>query len=175
MRIRRTRSGGALIDATREEAHVLRRLLDDVVALLTAPDGADPAARRLLPDAYADDPDAAAEFRELTERSVSEGKLETVRTMSASLAGTRVELDRETAVAWVRALNDARLLVATRLGIGLDAGPRPSADADSGAAGRPGAHGAAIAASVHDPALHDALDLLTWMQARMLAVIGEDL
>lgn len=81
----------------------------------------DPALRRLLPDAYRDDDEAAADFRRYTENTLRGAKradATVVRQGLASIAalGERV-LDAEQADAWLRFLTDARLVIATRLGI----------------------------------------------------------
>ncbi|MGH8890163.1 MAG: DUF2017 domain-containing protein [Acidothermaceae bacterium] len=81
----------------------------------------DPALRRLLPDAYHDDPEAAADFRRYTEASLRGGKradVTVVRQGLASMAitGERV-LDQAQAQSWLRFLTDARLVLASRLGI----------------------------------------------------------
>jgi hypothetical protein len=81
----------------------------------------DPALRRLLPDAYRDDDEAAADFRRYTENTLRGAKradATVVRQGLASIAvlGERV-LDDEQADAWLRFLTDARLVIASRLGI----------------------------------------------------------
>jgi hypothetical protein len=79
----------------------------------------DPALARLLPDAYRDDPDASSEFRRYTEWDLRAGKVDSARTVLATLpeGGGRISLSAEEAHAWLRALNDIRLALAVRLGI----------------------------------------------------------
>lgn len=79
----------------------------------------DPALARLFPDAYLDDPDAAAEFRRFTERSLRETKLAHARTALDTLrrSGEKVTLSSDEAGAWLGALNDVRLALGTRLGV----------------------------------------------------------
>ncbi|GAA4961634.1 DUF2017 domain-containing protein [Kineococcus glutinatus] len=82
----------------------------------------DEVLQRLLPDAYGDDPRAAAEFRRFTERGLRERKAAAGRRMLESLQpvqgqGGRVQLDAEGARAWLAALNDIRLALGTRLGV----------------------------------------------------------
>ena len=91
-----------------------------------APD--DEVLRRLLPDAYPEDPDAASEFRRFTERGLRERKAAAARAVLASLApvegqGGRVQLDAEGARTWLSALNDVRLALGTRLGVRDDSEP----------------------------------------------------
>ena len=88
---------------------------------------ADPALRRLLPDASRGVPEVAAEFRRLTEgelRSTKAGQLGVLR--SALAAGTpEVRVAPAHAPAVAAALTDLRLVLAERLGI------RTEADADA--------------------------------------------
>ncbi|WP_034488332.1 DUF2017 domain-containing protein [Actinomadura oligospora] len=105
----------------------------------TTPD--DPVLARLFPDAYRDDGEAAGEFRRYTEMGLRDGKREAAGIVLATLAdafgapGTsgddasgplagieggspaEVELTTEHAQAWLRALNDVRLALGTRLDI----------------------------------------------------------
>jgi hypothetical protein len=137
---RRTRRGirGRLDEHERDLlAHLLvevHELLDDgagvadadplaaMVGIGTAVDAPDdPALARLLPDAHRDDPEAAAEFRRYTEGGLRERKragLETAR-RTLGRAGPLVLADDE-ARAWVVALTDVRLVLASRMGLEVD-------------------------------------------------------
>jgi hypothetical protein len=84
---------------------------------------------RLLPDAYRDDGDAAREFRRLTEadlRATKRGGLsQLVADLSAAGAvphrgGLRLDLDEDSAAAWLPALTDVRLALGTRIGVTED-------------------------------------------------------
>lgn len=79
-----------------------------------APD--DPVLERLFPAAY-DDPEAAAEFRRLTEVDLRSAKLANVREARDQLTagGGRLSLDTAQAERWLAALNDLRLTMGTRL------------------------------------------------------------
>lgn len=87
----------------------------------------DPVLARLLPDAYRDDPEDAAEFRRYTEQALTSTKVANAETVISTLAdggmaeGARddveVELDDGQVLAWLRALTDVRLALAVRLGI----------------------------------------------------------
>ena len=96
---------------------------DDLAAQLGLSDNAelpaDPILARLLPDAYADDPDAAAEFRRYTEVSLRSAKVAAARTVLDTLPadGGKVRLNTEDARAWLRALNDVRLSLGVVLGV----------------------------------------------------------
>jgi Domain of unknown function (DUF2017) len=93
----------------------------------------DPVLARLLPAAYRDDQEAAADFRRFTEVELRTGKAGNAAAVIAALedAGlpdeltqTRltidVELDAQEALAFLKALTDMRLAVATRLGVEED-------------------------------------------------------
>jgi hypothetical protein len=78
----------------------------------------DPALARLLPDAYRDDPDAAGEFRRLTEVSLRRDKVTAAERLLAALPGDgagEVRLDEETTESWLSTINDVRLALGTRL------------------------------------------------------------
>ena len=98
---------------------------------VAAPD--DPVLARLFPDAYAEDEDASAEFRRFTESSMRDGKAAAAASVIDTLkeAGLPpqleedglmidVELDEETANAWLKSFTDVRLALATRLGVEED-------------------------------------------------------
>jgi hypothetical protein len=117
-------------EALDPDADPLARLVGlDADASASAPD--DPALARLLPSAYRDDDEAAADFRRFTERSLREAKISHARTMRFTLerSGEKVALSQAEANAWLMALNDARLALGTRLDISED-DPR-FADPDS--------------------------------------------
>ena len=82
----------------------------------------DPVLARLLPDGYRDDPEAAGEFRRYTEPELRSGKQQAAQEMLDTLpdAGGRIQLTRDQAVAWLKALNDVRLAIGTVLGITED-------------------------------------------------------
>lgn len=82
----------------------------------------DPALLRLLPDVDPDDPERSAEFRRLTDLDLRESKLANLRVALHSLgASGRIELDGPAQRAWLTALTDVRLVVASRLGLETDA------------------------------------------------------
>jgi Domain of unknown function (DUF2017) len=80
---------------------------------------ADPILARLLPDAYADDPAAAGEFRRYTEVNLRSGKVAAAQTVLDTLPerGGRISLSADDAQAWLRALNDVRLSLGVVLGV----------------------------------------------------------
>jgi Domain of unknown function (DUF2017) len=141
---RPTRGGGVRAWLAAAEASLLRSLVGQVMTLVAAenteedttdvddlealfiasPDKApetpdDPVLARLLPDGYTDDPEAAGEFRKYTEAGLRSAKHRAAMDMLATLpvAGGRVQLSGEQAVAWLKALNDIRLALGVRLGV----------------------------------------------------------
>ena len=82
----------------------------------------DPVLARLLPDGYRDDPEAAGEFRRYTEPALRSAKHQAAREMLDTLpeAGGRIQLTRDQALSWLKALNDVRLALGVRLGVTED-------------------------------------------------------
>lgn len=154
---KRRRRGGIFATFEPGEAQMLANLSGQVVELLRDRNGVsesepdplfsqvgmsgplmppdDPVLRRLLPDAYRDDPEDAAEFRRYTEQSLSAAKVSNAELLIGSLIDgglsfeeddlestkqIEVELDPDTVQAWLRALTDIRLSLAVRLGIETD-------------------------------------------------------
>ena len=149
---KRRRRGGVVATFEAPEASVLANLAGQVIELLRDRNGEqvsdpdpllgdlgmtgpsqppeDPVLKRLLPDAYRDDPEDAAEFRRFTEASLTSTKVDNAEAIIASLAGggldglsdepVEVELDPAAVQAWLRSLTDIRLSLAVRLGIETD-------------------------------------------------------
>lgn len=175
---RRRRRGGVVGVFEPDEAHVLANLAGQVVELLRDRNGSsesdpdplavqlgmggpslppeDPVLRRLLPDAYGDDAEESAEFRRLTERSLTSAKVENAERLIASLeAGgldheeegdtvVEVELGPADVQAWLRCLTDVRLSIAVRLGIDSDDDQLALAESD-------------------DPAVSTMVDVYDWL------------
>lgn len=137
--------GGATIVLHPEEAGLLRRLAELILDLVAPPPDADefsrmvgigassdkpddPVLARLFPDAYADDAEAAGEFRRYTEDELRRSKRRNARTMAQTLPGEggTVTLDADQAQAWLKALNDLRLSLGTRLGVDEDSYEDPA-------------------------------------------------
>ncbi|MBV9486545.1 MAG: DUF2017 domain-containing protein [Frankiaceae bacterium] len=101
----------------------------------------DPVLRRLLPDAYADDAEAAGEFRRLTEGDLRAAKSSGLSRIMTDLSergqakrggGIKFELDDDGAAEWLSALTDLRLALGTRIGVSEDmAEERAGLDVDS--------------------------------------------
>jgi uncharacterized protein DUF2017/ParD-like antitoxin of type II ParDE toxin-antitoxin system len=115
-RIERTPAGDIRLHLADEERALLREVADELSSLLDeAPD--DPSLRRLFPPAH-DDEDLEREYRELTRAQLDAGRERSIETMRKT--ADRELLTLEEADAWLRALNDARLVLGTRLGITED-------------------------------------------------------
>jgi len=148
---RHRRSRQVIANFTGFEADLLRSLASQLVELLRNEEAApkdqdpfeammdfsgptnepeDPVLARLFPTAYADDEEAAAEFRRFTEGSLRDGKSRAAIAIIDGLeeAGLPpelteeglhfdVELDEATAQTWLRSFTDIRLALATRLGV----------------------------------------------------------
>jgi uncharacterized protein DUF2017 len=100
----------------RELVSSLARQLDE---LLRDPEAADdPGLARLFPPAAMDDPMQALGFEQLMGQAIKDGKLESAAIIRATADATHLSTDE--AHAWMRGLNDIRLLIGTRLAITED-------------------------------------------------------
>jgi hypothetical protein len=120
-RIKRTRSGALELKLPPEEREVLRGLpaqMRDALAL----GNNDPAVARLNPSACLDDAEVDAEFHRLMDEDLNDGRLVALETFEKSVDNAR--LDEQEAMAWMRAINDVRLLLGTRLDVSEDSNER---------------------------------------------------
>ena len=138
---RRARKGGVWLTLDGVDTRILRHLFTEMLELLgpeeptsddplmaalgigthtERPD--DPALARLFPDGYLDDPEAASEFRRYTEPTLREAKRAAARAAMETIGQPRERqlLTPEQAEAWLRALNDTRLVLGERLGVTED-------------------------------------------------------
>jgi hypothetical protein len=114
-----------------QEAQILANLATRVAALVAerGEPGDDPVVSRLLPDAYTDNDEHAAEFRRFTEDELGDEKIRNALALAESVElppdskAVKVELDAPQALAWLRALNDIRLALAVRLEVNDDGEP----------------------------------------------------
>ncbi len=79
----------------------------------------DPALARLFPDGYSDDEHASADFRRFTEQDLRAQKLAALTTVRESLDGWigKSSITAQQAQDWLKAINDLRLVLGTRLEI----------------------------------------------------------
>lgn len=111
---------------TPTDADPLEALLD-FSGPTTAPE--DPVLARFFPTAYLDDDDAAGDFRRFTEGTLRDGKAQAAACVIDTLEESGlpeippdalfidVELDEQSAMLWMKAFNDIRLAIGTRLGV----------------------------------------------------------
>ncbi len=104
------------------EIGLLRTLFDDLADALRGMGDDDPVRRRMFPPGYRDDPEAAGEYRDLTESALLEQRQERITRATAELPPTagEITLDPEAATRWLTVLNDLRLAIGTRIGIDSD-------------------------------------------------------
>jgi len=123
------------------EVQVLSQLAEELLALVEEPQVSDdplsalvglsgepvpppddPVLARLLPAAYPDDADAAADFRRYTDTDLRRRKRANATAVRRSLpdGGGRLDLDRDQADQWLECLNDMRLALGTSLGVTED-------------------------------------------------------
>ena len=124
----RRRGDELLLDLPEHEARLLGDLVAQLVTVLEGGDPGDPVVARLLPSAYPDDEEAAAEFRRFTSDDLTSRKLANARRVLDDLAPPAAErLDQAAQQSWLRTLTDLRLVLGSRLGVTAD-GPAPSDD-----------------------------------------------
>jgi len=130
---RRRRGGRVAVRLSPEEVELLRMIARDVVTIVCAPPEGE-VGERLYPRAYLDPTEERAEqdFRGLVHDDLVEQRRSALATVLDKLpptdptvevgAGERAdfELDADEALQWLTALNDARLVIGTALGVTED-------------------------------------------------------
>ena len=112
LRIERT-AEGVVLHLPPQEQGLIRGLAADLVATLgDAP--ADPSLRRLSPPAYDDEADERG-YREIMGAELLNGRMQALELVAATAGNER--LTAEEAETWLRALNDLRLVLGTRLDV----------------------------------------------------------
>jgi hypothetical protein len=112
LRIEREGKGVALRLPANEQA-LVRSLAADLVETLGEAPG-DPALRRLTPPAYDDAADEQG-YREIMGAELRNGRVQALELLAATAGNER--LGAEEAESWLRALNDLRLVLGTRLDV----------------------------------------------------------
>jgi len=149
----RRRGDDLLLDLPEHEARLLGDLVAQLVTVLEGGDPGDPAVARLLPSAYPDDEEAAAEFRRFTSDDLTARKLANARRVLDDVAAPTAErLDAAGQQSWLRTLTDLRLVLGSRLGVTAD-GPAPSDDP-------------------HVVVMHDVFDWLGYLQESLVQTLG---
>jgi len=123
-RIKRVGPGRYRITIPGPEQDLLRTLVPQLRDLLTTDD---PSLTRLFPTAYADDPERDAGYHALVRDELLERRFAALDALERTIDGG--EVDEETLSSWMRALNDLRLVLGTRLDVSEDDDP---ADLDPG-------------------------------------------
>jgi Domain of unknown function (DUF2017) len=144
----RRRRKTVIVSFVEHEAEILAGMLRNLIELLydgmppRATFGADPfdqlittdgptappedaVLRRLLPDAYAGDDQASSDFRRFTERGLRDGKAGDAKLVLSQIEDAEsvadgIEIEPADQLAWLRAINDLRLALGTRLGVEQD-------------------------------------------------------
>jgi hypothetical protein len=111
--IERAADGGVLLRLSQEERALMAGLARDLRAQLDGSPG-DPSFRRLFPPAYEDERDERA-YRELAGDDLLDGRRRALELVATTAGSDR--LSAEEADAWLRALNDLRLVLGTRLDV----------------------------------------------------------
>jgi hypothetical protein len=109
-----TGEGDFVLRLSADERELLRTLPGQLRALLGS-ERDDPGLRRLFPPAYERDEEGEAEYRSLMADELLEGRRAALRLVQETAGRDRLtveELD-----AWLRALNDLRLVLGTRLDV----------------------------------------------------------
>jgi hypothetical protein len=125
-RIKRSRKGGVDLRIPEAERQFLRSLAPQMRDVLDDPD--DPVLDRLFPKAYPDDEQRQAEYRLLAHVELVDSHLAALATLESS-AGAE-HLDNEQADAWMRALNEVRLVIGMRLDVTEEGDERPTSGDD---------------------------------------------
>jgi len=114
--LERTPEGDVLVHLSPEERSLLLGLAGELRAQLED-ESRDPSLRRLFPPAY-DDADDERGYRELAGDELLSGRRQALELLAATARSDR--LSAEEADAWLRALNDLRLVLGTRLDVQED-------------------------------------------------------
>jgi hypothetical protein len=113
--IERDGAGGVRLRFHEGEVLLLRELLNELEGLLEDPD--DRALRRLFPQAH-DDPESEEQYRSLVRDQLLGSRSKAIAVVRDTLGSETLGPDE--ADAWLRALNDLRLVLGTRLDVTED-------------------------------------------------------
>ena len=148
------REGGFRLRLSDGERELLRTLPAELRALLDS-ERDDPGLRRLFPRAYERDEEGEDEYRRLMAGELLEGRRAALRLVEET--ADRDRLTAEELDGWLRALNDLRLVLGTRLDVTED---MYEADLDP-------AHPQAYELSVYA--------YLSWLQEQLVAAAAGEL
>jgi Domain of unknown function (DUF2017) len=126
-RVARRADGQFDLDLPPEERSLLRSLPSSMrLALTEGTPADDPGLARLNPKAYPADDELEAEYRDLIGNELDAGRLAALDTLEATADAPT--LDENQMEAWMRAINDTRLLLGTRLAVTEDRAGREVPD-----------------------------------------------
>ncbi len=148
--VKRTRSGNYEVRLSTDERALLRGIGPRMRDVLT--DDADPVSERLFPVAYPDDDDRQTEYRLLAHGELLDSHLAALAVLEKTVDAER--LDEETLSAWMRALNEVRLVLGVRLEITEEGHERATGDDDS------------------DAQAFAIYDYLTWLQGEIIEALS---
>lgn len=120
-RVKRTRKGAIELKLTEPEREFLRSLAPQMRELFDTAD--DPAVARLFPDAYPEDEERQSEYRLLAHPELMDNHLAALDALE-STADADV-LDAGQADSWLKAINEVRLVLGTRLDVTEEGDERP--------------------------------------------------
>jgi hypothetical protein len=111
--------GGVTVDLPEDLRDLLESLAKQLTELIDDPNAADdPGMARLFPPASIDDPMETLGFEQLMGDAIRAGKRESASVLRATAHHKRLNPDET--LAWMRCLNDIRLVIGTRLDIEED-------------------------------------------------------
>jgi hypothetical protein len=112
--ISRSRGGGVELRLPAQAREMVRSVAGQLRELYGSDAAADdPAVARLFPTPYLDDPLASMDFDERMADQLRQSRLEAIAILEATADARRLTIQE--ADAWIRTLNDARLVLGTRL------------------------------------------------------------
>ncbi len=123
--IRRHRKGYYEVRLPPTDREFLRTLAREMRELVSSED---PSLSRLFPVAYPDDEDRQTEYRLLVHDELRSSHLEALAALEEHAGAER--LDEGQLMAWMRALNEVRLVLGTRLDVSEEGDERPLDDTD---------------------------------------------
>jgi len=109
------RDGDRIVVELGEQERLVVALSLQVLAGVDSSPIGDPGRERLSYRAHPDDPEADERFRSLTGGMLHKARADDRRTLAGSLQADSI--DRDEAEAWMRVVGEARLVLATGLGI----------------------------------------------------------
>jgi hypothetical protein len=125
--VHRRRDGTFAIDLGENERRLIETLVEQLRELLTTDS---PVLERLFPPPYGDDRDRNEGYAALAHPELIDQRLAALATVEASVDAT--SLDEDQLMAWMRSINDLRLVLGTVLEIAED-GEVPQVDDDNAA------------------------------------------